>query len=62
MCTGVKIGFSEMNYNVGESSGEVWIVIEVRDGNLQRELIINLSTYDETASGKHTAALTTLLL
>ena len=44
------IGFSSESYSVNECDGKVSITIEVV-GSLQREVIVYLSTSDQTAYG-----------
>ena len=44
------IGFSSESYSVNECDGQVSITIEVV-GSLQREVIVYLSTSDQTAYG-----------
>ena len=48
----MTIGFNETCYTVGESDGQVRIDISLRTGSLQRQLIINLSTDNQTAYGE----------
>ena len=42
-----------------ESDSEVTIEIKVREGVLERKVIINLSTCNQTASGKFTSSVDT---
>ena len=50
----VTIGFLDTNYTVNESatSGVADIEIGILDGSLQREVVINFLTQDESALGQ----------
>ena len=52
ICADVIIGFSDLDYTVLESDGAVRVSIGVLKGTLEREVIINLSTISQTATGK----------
>ena len=45
----VTIGFNETAYSVSEDAGSVSITLSVQTGILDRDVIVTLSTIDDTA-------------
>ena len=52
LSTEVVIGFIDPPYQVNESDGSVNLTIGVLTGNLQRQVVLRLSTSDDTALSK----------
>ena len=48
--TAITIGFTDVNYSVNECDGQVSIKVKMI-GSLQREVVLYLSTTDQTAHG-----------
>ena len=51
--TDVAIGFNQTLYEVSESEPLASIFVVITRGTLQREIIVNVSTQDDTALGLH---------
>ena len=51
--SGVEIGFQGTQYSVDESSGEVVVSVVVLSGILSEEVVVRLSTNQDTATGKN---------
>ena len=47
----VAIGFSEELYMVQEGDGSVEVCVNIDSGSLQREVVVSLTTYPNTAEG-----------
>ncbi len=43
--------FSQPSYSVSEDSGAVWVCVGV-EGDIRREVSMNMSTFDHTATGR----------
>ena len=48
----VVIGFNLTLYNVIENVGQAMVYVTVRNGILHRQVVVNVSTADDTASGE----------
>ena len=52
----IKLGFERQLYSVKEDVGEVELCIVIISGELTDDLILDFSTYSNTASCKHSGA------
>ena len=50
---GVIIGFNQTRYDVSENVGQTMVYVEVRDGILRRQVVVNVMTADNTALGEY---------
>ena len=50
--TAVTIGFDPRTYTVSEDTGEAVVTVRVFTGDLSGLIVVNLSTRDNTATGK----------
>ena len=46
----VTIGFEREQYSIGEDQGNVEVCVEVREGSLEREIVITLLTQDSSSA------------
>ena len=53
VCVAITIGFSSQNYFVNECDGQVSITVKIMEiaVSLKREVVVYLSTSDQTAYG-----------
>ena len=59
VCAAITIGFSPQNYSVNECDGQVSITVKIIGSvSLQREVVVYLSTSDQTAYGDFLCQLT----
>ena len=50
MCIAVTIGLQLPSYTVGEGNGTVEVCVELTDGKLGRDVPVQLSTQDDSAT------------
>ena len=48
----VIIGFTQTRYDVSENISQAMVYVEVIDGILRRQVIVNVSSVDNTALGE----------
>ena len=46
----IEIGLQQMLYEVNESDGILTVCIQINSGELEREVVVNLTSMDDTAT------------